>query len=177
MAGSGLATQAAACSASLSPSVTRLTSMALACGHSGHPMTKFTTARSREDRIEPGREPPTPLTTCRARTHAACCLLLARFLTFCTRCLAWVLYFVADWYDERVAVDGCRAHKCWQGDQKWLPGSRTSDAIYFRRRSGFICRPDQGSCTDPVPELPASDAPTDFFLLSELRMHVLRLRI
>ena len=106
-------------------------------------------------------------------------------------------------YFDASFADGCRGHSCWRGDPRVrfarpsssaasapeavlppaaLPAgpaaaAHARDMRFFKRFSHQVCRVD-GICAAPGGaaarrKLPSSEAPDDFFFLSELRLYVL----
>ena len=78
-------------------------------------------------------------------------------------------YIYQHFYDSTIS-DTC-VDECWNGDSK-LPNSTQKDIDFFRAHSNQVCRP-QTMCDAEQSGVPATENQVDFFVKSELKLHIL----
>lgn len=78
--------------------------------------------------------------------------------------------FIYQHYYDNVIHDTC-VTECWKGDSI-LPNSTSRDREFFQKHSDQVCRPHT-TCDAPQSGVPATENQIDFFLKSELKLHIL----
>jgi hypothetical protein len=78
--------------------------------------------------------------------------------------------FVYQHFYDSTIQDTC-VNECWHGDYR-LPNSTKKDRDFFRAKSSQVCRPHT-TCNTPQSGVPATENQIDFFVKSELKLHIL----